>query len=114
MFANGPQCHDLGRGRDHESGLAGGARLAATQSGGNPAQRAIVHVHAARPQDFLRIDAQVVAEMEMRVEQRRQQVVRRCDGVEVAGEMQVDAIDRRQRRLAAAGRAALHAEHRPE
>ena len=46
------------------------------------AQRAIVHVHAARPQDLFRIDPQVVAEMQMRIEQRRKQVMRGRDGVE--------------------------------
>ena len=102
--------HDLGGGGDHEPGLARGPVLAAAEPGGDAAQRAIVHVHAARPQDLLRIDPQLVAEVQMRVEQRGQQVVRRGDGVEVAGEVQVDLVERRERRLAAAGRAALLAE----
>ncbi len=85
-----------------------------TDAGGDATQRAIVHVHGARPQDFVRIDPQLVAEVQVRVEQRGQQVVGRGDGVEIAVEVQVDLVDRRQRRLAAAGGAALLAEHRPE
>ena len=38
------------------------------------------------------------------------QVVRRSDGVHVAGEMQVDILHRNDLRIAAAGRAAFHAE----
>jgi hypothetical protein len=52
--------------------------------------------------------------MEMRVEERGEQVVRSGDGVEVAVEVQVDLVERRERRLAAAGRPAFLAEHRPE
>ena len=43
-----------------------------------------------------------------------EQVVGERDGVEVAGEMEVDVLHRHDLRVAAAGRAALHAEHRPE
>ena len=68
-----------------------GTVLASAQAGRDLPQRAIVHVHAARPEDFLRIDPQIVAEVQVRVDQRREQVVRRRDGVEVAGEVQVDA-----------------------
>jgi hypothetical protein len=45
---------------------------------------------------------------------RRQQVVRQRNGVEVAGEVQVDVLHRHHLRVAAAGRAALHAEHRAQ
>ena len=106
--------HDLGRRGDHESGLPRGAALASAEAGRDAPQRAIVHVHAARPENFLWIDPQVIAKVQVRVEQGREQVVRGRDGVEVAGEVQVDAIDRLERRLAAAGGAALHAEHRTE
>ena len=43
-----------------------------------------------------------------------EQVVRRGDGVEVAGEVEVDVLHRHHLRVAAAGRAALHAEARAE
>ena len=106
--------HDLRRRRDHEPGLARGPVVAAAEAGRDLAQRAIVHVHRARPQDLLGIDPQLVAEVQVRIDQRGQQVVRRRDGVKVAVEMQVDLVERRQRRLAAAGRAAFLAEDGPE
>ena len=106
--------HDLGRRRDDEAGFPRRAVLTPAHSGRDAAQRAVVHVHAARPQQFLRIEPQLVAEMQVRVDERGQQVVRRGDGVEVAVEVQVDLVDRMQRRLAAAGGAALLPEHRPE
>ena len=52
--------------------------------------------------------------MEVRVDQRREQVVRGRDRVQVAGEVQVQVLHRDDLRVAAAGSAALHAEHRPE
>ena len=74
------------------------------------AQRAVVHVEHARPEHAAGVDAQRVAPVDMVVEHRGEQVVRRGDGVEVAGEMQVDLGHRHDLRLAAAGGAALLAE----
>ena len=78
------------------------------------AQRAVVHVDHALPGDAAHVDAQLVAVMDVVVDQRRQQVVGERDGAEVAGEMQVDVLHRHHLRVAAAGGAALHAEHRAE
>ena len=77
-------------------------------------ERAIVHVDGARPGDAARVEAERVALVQVVVEHRGEQVVRRGDGVEVAGEVQVDLVHRDHLRVAAAGRAALHPEHRPE
>ena len=77
-------------------------------------QRAIVHVDRPRPGDPPRVDVERVALLQVVVEHRRQQRVRARDGVEVAGEVQVDVGHRDHLRVAAAGRAALHAEHRAE
>src|SRR6266851_3032403 len=52
--------------------------------------------------------------MQVRVEQRRQEVMRARDGVEIPGEVQVDVLHRHDLGVAAAGRPALHPEHRPE
>ena len=50
----------------------------------------------------------------MVVEHGGEQVVRRADGVKVAGEVQVDVLHRHDLRVAAAGRAALASEYRAE
>ena len=50
----------------------------------------------------------------MVVDQRRQQIVGRGDGVEIAGEMEVHVLHRHDLRIAAAGGTALDAEVRPE
>ena len=79
------------------------------------AQRAIVHVDRARPRDAARIDVERVALLQMVVEHRATAAYARCDDrVEVAGEVQVDVLHRQHLRVAAAGRAALHAEDRAE
>ena len=48
------------------------------------------------------------------VHQRGQQVVRQRNGVEVAGEVQVDVFHGHHLGITAAGRATFHAKHRAE
>ena len=74
------------------------------------AQRAVVHVDDAAPADAARVDAERVAPIDVIVDQRGEQIVRRADGVEVAGEVEVDVLHRHDLRIAAAGGAALDAE----
>ena len=77
-------------------------------------QRAVVHVDRAAPADAARIDAELVAPIDVVVDHRREQIVGGADRVKVAGEMEVDVLHRHDLRIAAAGRAALHAEAGPE
>ena len=77
-------------------------------------KRAVVHVDHAPPGDAPHVEARLVALVNVIVDERRQQVVSQRDRGEVAGEMQVDVFHRHDLRVAAAGGAALHAEHRAE
>ena len=70
-------------------------------------------MHAA-PRHPAAVDAERVAPIDVVVDQRREQIVRRCDGMEIAGEMEVDVLHRHDLGIAAAGGAALHAERRAE
>ena len=58
------------------------------------AQLAVVHIDQAPPQHALEVDVQLVALVDMVVEHSGEQVVRRADGVEVAGEVQIDVFHR--------------------
>ncbi len=102
--------HHLGRDGDVEAVLARKAVGDAAERGDDRAQRAVVHVDGAPPGDAAAVDAERIAPIDVIVDQRRKQVVRGADGVEVAGEMQVDVLHRHHLGIAAAGRAALHAE----
>src|SRR5882672_4726944 len=106
--------HDLRARDDDEPLLARRTAVHPTQSDDDVAQRAVVHVDRARPADAADVDAERVAVMEVRVEHRREQIVRAADGVEVAGEVKVDVLHRHDLRVAAARRSALHAEDRAE
>ena len=110
--------HHLGGDRDVEAALAHEAVRAGARRPAEPdrhrAQRSVVHVDDAAPDDAARVDGQRVAPVHVVVDQRREQVVRRGDGVEVAGEVEVDALHRHHLGAAAAGRTALGAEHRSE
>ena len=59
-----------------------------------------------------RIDAELVAVVQVVVEHGGQEVVGQLDGVDVAGEVEVDVLHRDHLGVAAAGRPALHAEAR--
>src|SRR4029079_2172085 len=106
--------HHLGGDRDVEAGLA---RIAV----GDPAQRAddspqrpVVHAHDPAPGDASGIDAELVAPVDVVVDQCGKQIVGGGDGVEVAGEVQVHVLHRHDLRIATAGRPTLDAEIRPE
>ena len=78
------------------------------------AQRPVVHVHDAAPHHPADVDAELVAPVDVVVDQGGEQIVRRGDGVEVAGEVEVHVLHRHHLRVAAAGGAALHPEVRSE
>ena len=99
---------------DVEARLAGKAVGHATKVGHQVAQRPVVHVEYTRPEHAPGIDAQRIAPVDVVVEHCGQQIVGRGDGVEVAGEMQVDVGHRHDLRLAATGGAALLAKARSE
>ncbi len=86
----------------------------AAQAVHDVAQLAVVHVHHALPRDLAHVDAQLVSVVDVRVQQGRQQVVGRADGVEVAREVQVDVLHGDDLGVPAAGRTAPEAEHGAE
>src|SRR3546814_2916953 len=78
------------------------------------AQRPVVHVDDPPPAYPAQVDAKLVAPIDMVVDQRREQVVRRSDGVKIAGEVAVDVLHRHNLCVTAAGRDALHDEARTD
>ena len=108
----GEDRHDLGGDGDDELGLARDAVLAPAEPDDDVAQRAVADVDDARPEDPVRVDAERVLVVEAVVEERAGQVVRRADGVDVAGQVEVEVLHRDDLAVAAAGGAALDPEHR--
>ena len=74
------------------------------------AKRAVVHVEHAPPGDAPLIEAKRVAPVHVIVDHRGEQIVRRRDGVKVAGEMEVDLLHGRDLGAAPASRAPLDPE----
>src|SRR5207302_1470029 len=64
----------------------------AFNANGNATERAVIHIESARPGNLLRIKVQIVAVKQMSVNQRREQVVRGSNSVEVAVKVQVDLL----------------------
>ena len=110
----GEDGHDLGADRDDELGLARDAVLASAEADDDVAQRPVADVDDPRPEDAVRIDAERVLVVEAVVEERAGEVVGGPDGVDVAGQVEVEVLHRDDLAVAAAGRAALDPEDRPE
>ena len=106
--------HDLAGDRDVKAILTRGAVDLAAQTVHKETELAVVHVHAALPCDAAGVDVQRVALLNRVVNHGGQQVVGGADGVDITGEMQVDVLHRHDLCIAAAGCAALNAEHRSQ
>ena len=113
-FGEAEDGHHFGGHGDVEAALAGHAVGHAAQPHHDAPQGPVVHVHHPLPHDAPRVDAQLVAVVDVVVQHGGQQVVGQLDGVEVAGEMEVDVLHGHHLRIAAAGRPALHAEAGPQ
>ena len=106
--------HDLAGHGDVKAILPGNALHPAAQTVHDIAELAVIHIHAALPDDALDIDPQAVALLNVVIQHGRQQIVGRADGMKIAGKMQIDVLHGDHLRVAAAGRAALDAEYRSE
>ncbi len=78
------------------------------------AQGAVADVDDPRPGDREGVDVERVAVVEVVVEEARGEVVRGADGVDVAGEVEVEVLHGDDLAVAAAGGAALDAEDRAQ
>ena len=106
--------HHLAGHGDVEAALVGHRVVGPAQADDDVAQGPVVHVDHPLPDDPARIDAQGVAVVDVVVQHGGQQVVGQLDGVEIAGEMEVDVLHGDDLGIAAAGRPALHAEAGPQ
>ena len=106
--------HDLAGHRDVKAVLPGYALHPAAQAVYNVAQLPVVHVHHPLPGDLLDVDAQGVALLNVVVQHSGQQVVGRANGVEVAGEVEVDVLHGDHLGIPAASGPSFDAEHRAQ
>src|SRR5690606_18159902 len=101
--------HDFGGDADIEAGLARKA-VAVPQTRNDVAQRTVVHVHHAAPGDAARVDAKAIAPVDVVVDQGREKIVGRGNGMEIAREMEVDVLHGDNLCITSTRRTALHAE----
>jgi len=125
-FDQGQDGHDLAGDGDVEAGLARAAVVFRPQADEDFAQGAIVGVRHPVPGQAIGVDVQprqpdlgqllvvhAVFVIPAGINGRGDEVVGGGDGVDVAGQMQVEVLHRDDLAIAAAGRAALDAECRP-
>ena len=101
--------HHLRGHRDVEARLTRRAMCLAAEADNDVTQGAIIEVEHALPRDAAHVDVECITLLDVVVDDSREQVVRRRDGVEVAREVQVDVLHRHDLRVAAAGSTALEA-----
>ena len=106
--------HHFGRDRDFKAGFPRIGIPRSSKTDDDIAQRPVVHIQGALPQDAPGIDIQPVAVMNVVVDCRGQQIVGDADGMDIARKVQVDVLHWRDLRGPAAGSASLHAETGPQ
>ncbi len=106
--------HDFRSDRDLPLGLARVAVLAAAEADDRLSDGAVGDVHDTRPEDAEWIDAKRVAVGQRVVDEGRQQVMGRSDGVVVAGEVEVEVLHRDHLAVTAARGSALDTENRSQ
>ncbi len=110
VAGDGDEAHHLAARGDVEARLARIAVDTAAETRDDVAQGTVVHVHATAPRDRDRIDAELVAVQQVRVDHGAEQVVGSRDRMQVAGEVEVQVLHRHDLRVAAARGTALDAE----
>ncbi len=106
--------HNLrGRG-DVEEGLVRHAVGWFAEADDDVAKLAVVDVEDPAPPHAARVEHGLEAPVDVVVDHRGEEVVRRADGVYVAREVKVDILHRQDLAFAAAGRPALHPERRAQ
>ena len=106
--------HDFRSGSDVEARLGRYAIDGTAQAGDDVAQATVVYVQDTLPLDFLQTETRMAILIKMVVEQCRNHVVRRGNGVEIAREMEVDVLHWQDLCVSASRRATLHSETRSE
>ena len=114
VAGEGEDGHDLAGHGDDGLGLARHAVLAAAEADHHLPERPIADVDDPRPGDRERVDPERVLVMEAVVDEGGREVVGRADGVDVAGQMEVEVLHRDDLAVAAARGAALDPEDRSE
>ena len=86
--------HDLGGGGDVEPRLAGHPVLGRPEAEDDVAQRPVVDVEHPPPRDGVEVELEVVAVVQVVVDDGRQGVVGGGHGVDVAGQVEVERLER--------------------
>ena len=107
VFGQTHDRHDLRCHGDDESIFAFYAVCFLILSDRYAAQRPIVHIQTALPDDLRRINVQFIPLIDVIIQHRADQIVCRGDRMHIAGKMQVDFLHRHHLGISAAGRAAL-------
>ena len=110
----GQDGHDLAGHGDDELALAGHAVGLPAQADVDLAQGPVADVDDPRPADGVGVDVELVAVVEVVVEEGAREVVRSTDGVDVPGEVEVEVLHGDDLAVATAGSATLDAEDRPQ
>ena len=102
--------HDLRGNRDVKACLTRKSVGNAAKACDDVAQRPVVHIDNTTPCNTALVNLQLIAPIDMIVNHRREQIVRRGDGVKITREMQVHLLHRHNLGISTASRTTLHPE----
>ena len=121
---SGLQIHQVGSETQHRHDFTGNRDIKAVFPGntlGLPAEAVndvaeltIVHVDSTLPGDLLRINPEGIALLNMVIKHSGQKIVGCADGMEIAGEVEIDVFHGNDLSISAAGSTALDTKDRPE
>ena len=105
--------HNFAGHRNDEPIFPGNPVNFAAQAHNDVPQRPVVHIHTPFNQNAALINPQRIALVHVVIQHGTQQVIRRRNGVHVAGEVEVDVLHGHHLGIPAASGPAFHTEHRP-
>ena len=114
IICQAEDCHDFGSNGNLECVLSGYTVYLAAQAGNHISQLSVVQVYTALPCNSSGVNVQLIALLNVVIHHGCQEVICCCDGVQIAGKVQVDILHGNHLCIAAAGSAALYAHAGPQ
>ena len=114
IFGKTKNRHNFRSRSNIETGLLGNPVRFRSKTDNDAAQRTVVHIKHSPPKNFFQSETFCLVLIEIIVEQSRNHVMGRGNGVKIPCEMKVNLIHRKHLCISSTGRSSLHSETRTE
>ena len=107
-------CHNLGSWSDIKSRFTGNTIGFSSQSGHNITKATVVYIKYTIPQNFFQGKAIILILIHIVIQQSRNHIMGRSNGMEVTGKVQVDFLHRKNLSISTSGCSTFHTETRTQ